>query len=178
MTSNLVLPIPISMPMLRALIWACGVNGVVWILQRSRGAKMGGWRHQTGIWEFAIFPNKNSFLFIFHHTKDIHFHFSRFSHFPLTKIPFFSLFLIPPLPSPHSPPTIPPVLTSYLPLPHTKSSANVQTTPNAPYPIPNCEVKRSWGDLVLWWVTTWETSTDVCKFLFCFMFCGFLLCFD
>ena len=42
-------------------------------------------------------------------------------------------------------------------------SANVQTTPNAPYPIPNCEVKRSWGDLVLWWVTTWETSTDVCK---------------
>jgi hypothetical protein len=45
MISNLVLPIPISMPMLRALIWKCGAKGVVWILQRSRGAKMGenGW---------------------------------------------------------------------------------------------------------------------------------------
>lgn len=49
------------------------------------------------------------------------------------------------------------------------SSTNVQTTSNAPYPIPNCEVKRGWGDLVLWWVTTWETSTDVCIF-FCFFF--------
>lgn len=46
-------------------------------------------------------------------------------------------------------------------------STNVQTITNAPYPIPNCEVKRYWGDLVLWWVTTWETSTDVCKIFFC-----------
>ena len=48
-------------------------------------------------------------------------------------------------------------------LSNNRLSANVHTTPNAPYPIPNCEVKRSWGDLVLWWVTTWETSTDVCN---------------
>lgn len=57
-------------------------------------------------------------------------------------------------------------------------SANVHTTPNAPYPIPNCEVKRSWGDLVLWWVTTWETSTDVCNnsfFAACPSFCR-LIC--
>lgn len=58
------------------------------------------------------------------------------------------------------------------------SSTNVQTTSNAPYPIPNCEVKRGWGDLVLWWVTTWETSTDVCiQHLFCsFCSCCVVLC--
>ena len=43
---------------------------------------------------------------------------------------------------------------------------NVQTESSTPYPIPNCEVKRLWGDLVLWWVTTWETSTDVCNLFF------------
>lgn len=56
---------------------------------------------------------------------------------------------------------------------------SVQTTTNAPYPIPNCEVKRRWGDWVLWWVTTWETSTDACKQHFLFAsFCFFLVNWD
>lgn len=29
---------------------------------------------------------------------------------------------------------------------HHTSPTSVQTTTNAPYPIPNCEVKRRWGD--------------------------------
>lgn len=65
----------------------------------------------------------------------------------------------------------------YTPLLIIQLSANVQTTPNAPYPIPNCEVKRSWGDLVLWWVTTWETSTDVCNFFFLLVVLQLLLLF-
>ena len=52
-------------------------------------------------------------------------------------------------------------------------STSVQTTSNAPYPIPNCEVKRRWGVWVLWWVTTWETTTDACTFFFWLFFSFF-----
>ena len=60
--------------------------------------------------------------------------------------------------------TWPPKTRPIIELPVSPPSTNVQTTPNIPHPIPHCEVKRSWGDWVLWWVTTWETSTDVCIF--------------